>query len=293
MEVQAFAKLNLTLEVLGRREDGYHQVRTILQTIDLADRLEISPARSLSVECDDRSLQGDANLVWQAAKALAVAGNHQPAAHIYIQKHIPVGMGLGGGSSDAAAALLSLNQLWGLGLSIHELSQVAAGLGSDVAFFLRGGTALGEGRGEIIEPLNPLPSLPVTLICPECTIPNKTSKMYSLLTPAHYSDGGVTRRMIRALVGGGFAPDLMYNVFEAVAWQAFPDLSWLYQQSEGHTSDRLHLCGAGPAWFTLPSSEDEFHRLSDALQPYAVGVYRVNTVTVNAVTPGSSQGAGR
>ncbi len=288
MEVQAFAKLNLTLEVLGRREDGYHQVRTILQTIDLADLLEITAAPSLRVECDDRSLQGNANLVWQAAQALAEAADHHPGARIYIQKHIPVGMGLGGGSSDAAAALLSLNQLWGLGLSIHELSQVAAGLGSDVAFFLRGGTALGQGRGEIIEPLSPLPSLPVTLICPQSTIPNKTSRMYSLLTPAHYSDGGVTRRMIHALIGGGFAPDLMYNVFEAVASQAFSDLSWLYQRSGGPTSERLHLCGAGPAWFTLPSSEDEFHRLSDALQPHAVGVYLVNTVT-----PGTSQGAGR
>ena len=288
MKVKAFAKLNLTLEVLGRRQDGYHQVRTILQTIDLADLLEISPAASLRVECDDSSLQGEANLVWRAARALAEVSNHQPGAHVYIQKHIPVGMGLGGGSSDAAAALLSLNQLWGLDLSIRELSQVAAGLGSDVAFFLRGGTALGEGRGEIIEPLSPLPSLPVTLICPESTIPNKTSRMYSLLTSAHYSDGGVTMRMIQALVGGAFAPDLIYNVFEAVAWQGFPDLSWLYQQSGGSSSERLHLCGAGPAWFTLPSSEDEFHRLSGALQPYAVGVYLVNTVT-----PGSSQGAGR
>ena len=211
-----------------------------------------------------------------------------PAPISTFKSTYPWGMGLGGGSSDAAAALLSLNQIWGLGLSIDELSQVAAGLGSDVAFFLRGGTALAEGRGEIIDPLSPLPSLPVTLICPGSTIPNKTSRMYSLLTPAHYSDGGVTRRMMQVLVGGGFTPDLMYNVFEAVAWQAFPDLSWLYQRSGGPTSDRLHLCGAGPAWFTLPSSEDEFHRLSDALQPYGVGVYLVNTVT-----PGSSQGAGR
>ncbi|PKB83990.1 MAG: 4-(cytidine 5'-diphospho)-2-C-methyl-D-erythritol kinase [SAR202 cluster bacterium Io17-Chloro-G9] len=287
MEVQAFAKLNLTLEVLGRRQDGYHQVRTILQTIDLADVLDISPASSLRVECHDRSLQGEANLVWKAAQALAQSADHPPGAHIYIQKRIPVGMGLGGGSSDAAAALLVLNQLWGLGLSIQELAVVAATLGSDVAFFLTGGTALGEGRGEIIEPLKPLPSLPVTLICPGYTIPNKTSTMYSMLTPAHYSDGGVTRRMIQELVGGAFAPDLMYNVFEAVAWRAFPELSWLYQRSGGPTSDRLHLCGAGPAWFILPSSEDEFRRLSDALQPYAVGVYLVNTLT-----PGAMPGAG-
>ena len=287
MKVQAFAKLNLTLEVLGRRQDGYHQVRTILQTIDLADLLDISPATSLRVECDDHSLQGDANLVWRAAQALAEAGNHQPGAHIYIEKHIPVAMGLGGGSSDAAAALLALNQLWGLGLSIQELSPVAAGLGSDVAFFLRGGTALGEGRGEIIQPLSPLTCLPVTLICPRTTIPNKTARMYSLLTPAHFSDGEATRHVTRALAGGGFAPEQMYNVFEAIANEAFPDLNWLDQLSESLTSDRLHLCGAGPSWFILPSSEDEFQRLSNALQPYAVAVYFVNTITVDAVTPGT------
>ena len=279
MEIQAFAKLNLTLEVLGRREDGYHQVRTILQTIDMADLLEISPASSLRVECDDHSLDGDVNLVWQAAHALAKAANHQPDVQIYIRKRIPVSMGIGGGSSDAAAALLSINQLWGLGLSILELSQIAAGLGSDVAFFLRGGTALGEGRGEIIEHLTPLPTLPVTLICPASTIPNKTSKMYSMITQANYSDGGVTSSMIEALAGGSFTPDHIHNVFESVVWQAFPDLRWLHQESVESSSGRLHLCGAGPAWFILPSSEDEFQRLSHALQPHGVEVYLVNTVT--------------
>jgi len=287
LEIQAFAKLNLTLEVLGRREDGYHQVRTILQTIDMADVLEISSASSLRVECDDHSLDGDVNLVWQAAHALAKAANHHPGVQIYIRKRIPVGMGLGGGSSDAAAALLSLNQLWGLDLSNLDLSQVAAGLGSDVAFFLRGGTALGEGRGEIIEHVPSLPSLPVTLICPASTIPNKTSKMYSLITQASYSDGGVTRRMIEALADGRFTPDHIHNVFESVVWQAFPDQSLLYQQSVEASSGRLHLCGAGPAWFILPSSEDEFQRLSDALQPHGVGVYLVNTVT-----PAHWQGTG-
>ena len=277
MEVQAFAKLNLTLEVLGRREDGYHQVRTVLQTIDLADRLEISPAPSLRVECDDRSLSGENNLVWHAAAALAKFGNKPPQAQIFIHKRIPVGMGLGGGSSDAAAALLALNECWGLNLPLHELAQVAAELGSDVAFFLWGGTALGEGRGERIEPLPPLPSLPVTLICPQSTLPNKTAKMYSLLTPAQYSDGGTTGHMIQAVVRGAFSPNLMYNVFETVAWRAVPDLTWLYQQSDSPVNDRFHLCGAGPAWFILPSSEEEHQRVADALHPNGVGVYLVHT----------------
>ena len=160
MEVLAFAKLNLTLEVLGRRGDGYHEVRTILQTVDLADQLEIRPYPSLRVECDDPALNGEANLAWRAAKALARSRSIQPRASIFIQKRIPVGMGLGGGSSDAAAALIALNQLWGLSLGAEELAQVAAELGSDVPFFLWGGTALAEGRGERVKPLPPLPPQP-------------------------------------------------------------------------------------------------------------------------------------
>ena len=123
MEAPAFAKLNLTLEVLGRRDDGYHEIRSVLQTIDLADRLEIVPASSLSVECDDASLNGETNLVWRAAAALAERGNTEPRAHIYIHKRIPVAMGLGGGSSDAATALMVLNQLWGLDLTIEEIGR--------------------------------------------------------------------------------------------------------------------------------------------------------------------------
>ena len=121
LEVSAPAKLNLTLEVLGRRSDGYHEVRTVLQTIDLCDRLELGLAPDLTVECDDASLKGEANLIWRAAVALATYGNVQPRAHIFLRKRIPVGMGLGGGSSDAASALLALNQLWGLHLGTEEL----------------------------------------------------------------------------------------------------------------------------------------------------------------------------
>ena len=282
METLAFAKLNLTFEVLGRRNDGYHEVRTILQTIDLADRLEVLPAPSLRVECDDPSLSGEANLVWRAAASLAERVNKEPQAHIHIRKHIPVGMGLGGGSSDAAAALVALNRLWGLGLSTDELAQVAAGLGSDVPFFLWGGTALAQGRGEQVAPLPPFPALPVTLVCPSTTLPNKTASLYSRLTPAHYSDGGVTRRMTEFLAGGHFAGEtvegLIHNVFEEVAPQAFPDLGWLQERIDKLAPGRFHLCGAGPALFALPSSKTEYQRVAEALQPHGVAVYLVHTV---------------
>ena len=283
MEALAFAKLNLTLEVLGRREDGYHEVKTILQTVDLADRLEILTSSKLRVECDDRSLNGEANLVWRAALALADTAKTAPRANIYIRKQIPVAMGLGGGSSDAASALVALNDLWGLGLPLDQLSRIAATVGSDVAFFLSGGTALATGRGEQITPLPPLPSMALTLVCPNFAIPAKTARMYSLLTPGHFSDGRVTRRLVEILAGGQFVKEsiagLFYNAFEAVAPQAFPEIGWLQQRINDLAPGGFRLTGAGPALFGLAPGETDFQMVADALQPYGVEVYLVHTVS--------------
>ena len=182
MEGTAFAKLNLTFEVLGRRDDGLHQVTTIMQTIGLADLLQFGLSADLKVECEYPELAGDQNLVWKAAVELAKVGGIQPTAKITIEEHIPVAMGLGGGSSDAATALLGLNVLWNLGLSVEELAGIAAGLGSDVSFFLWGGTALAQGRGEQITSLSPLPPLAVTLGLPDLAIPNQTTALYPMTT---------------------------------------------------------------------------------------------------------------
>ena len=131
MRLAAYAKVNLTLEVLGRRDDGYHETVSIMQTVDLADEIDLEPAGGLSVECDDPSLRGEANLAWRAAVYLAGRAGIEPRAQIFIRKRIPAGMGLGGGSSDAASVLAGLNRLWELGLSEPELEEIAAELGSD------------------------------------------------------------------------------------------------------------------------------------------------------------------
>jgi 4-diphosphocytidyl-2-C-methyl-D-erythritol kinase len=278
VRVPAYAKINLTLEVLGRRGDGYHEVKTILQTVDLADWLDVDLAPALKVECDAPNLNGDANLVWQAARELARSQGVSPGARIFIRKHIPVGMGLGGGSSDAAAALLALNRVWGLSLSIQELGQVAASVGSDVPFFLRGGTALGEGRGDEVGLLPPLARVPILLVCPAETLPDKTKRLYARITTAHYSDGGVTRRMLQTIMGGQLVVDHVHNVFESIAIQSFPKLSELCRRVEEVTGARPHLSGAGPAVFCLPCSEDIYQRVSEALQPYAARAYLVHAI---------------
>jgi 4-diphosphocytidyl-2-C-methyl-D-erythritol kinase len=287
LEVTARAKINLTLEVLGRRGDGYHEVKTILQTVDLSDRLAIEPSSDLKVECDQAEINGEDNLVWSAAIALAHRCGIAPRARIVIHKGIPVSMGLGGGSSDAAAALVALNQLWQLGLSGGQLAETAAEIGSDVSFFLTGGTALGEGRGELITQLPGLPSIPVTLICPNVALPRKTAAMYSLLNSAQFSDGGSTDNFARILLEGRFVlksiGELTFNVFEQVADQALPELNRIWGRLEGIFQNPLRLAGSGPGMFSLPSNEDEFQRAAKALQPDGIGVYLVHTTGVRSI----------
>ena len=145
MELLAYAKINLTLEALGRRADGFHEVKTVMQTVGLKDRVVLALASRITVECSDPSLNGEANLAWKAARELADYRGVKAGAGIRIEKGIPAGMGLGGGSSDAAAVLAGLNALWGLDLGREELGAVAAKVGSDVAFFLDGGTRPGRG----------------------------------------------------------------------------------------------------------------------------------------------------
>ena len=278
MEATAPAKVNLSLEVLGRRPDGYHEIRTVLQTIDLQDRLELEIAPSLVVECDDPSLTGEANLVWKAAAALAEYAGIRPGARVFIRKAIPVGMGLGGGSSDAAAALLALNRLWRLGLGVDELAGIAAGVGSDVTFFLRGGAALASGRGEIVRPLPSLPPLPMTLACPAWPIPDKTRRVYSHVTHGHYSDGGRAGEFAEILKAGRFVPDMMGNGLEGACFRVFPGMEELRRRMSGLAAARPVVSGAGPSLFCLPSTEDEHQRIANALKPQGIRVYRVRAL---------------
>jgi len=282
LEIPAYGKVNLTFEVLDRLDDGYHLVTTVMQTIALADRLHFETNDELSVECEYPELAGDQNLVWKAAVELARAGNIQPEAKITIEKRIPVGMGLGGGSSDAATALLGLNRLWGLGFSTEKLATIAAGLGSDVSFFLWGGTALAQGKGEQISQLTSLPPLAMTLVFPSLVIPNKTASMYSRLTRAQFSDGGVTRQMIQILTLGQFVREsmrgLLFNAFSEVAARTYPELLEMCREITGQGGPVMHLCGAGPALFTIPSSEEEHQQIAYVLQRHSAGVYLVSTV---------------
>ena len=169
------AKINLHLQVVGRRSDGFHELRTVYQSVALWDEVraeDTGPGTDLTLEVEAGSVvpAGPENLVLRAAHALRVAAGRHGGARLTLKKSIPVGGGLGGGSADAAATLVLLNEVWDLALDVGELHEIAASLGSDVPFFLRGGLALGTGRGEEVWPLADLEPMPVLLVFPAVSI---------------------------------------------------------------------------------------------------------------------------
>ena len=183
------AKLNLTLEILGRRKDGYHNIASVMQTVGLQDTLHFAPRAGdeIVVECDTPDLAENParNLVWRAARLVQQARSVAAGATIRLDKAIPLAAGLGGGSSDAAATLRGLSRLWDLALSEAELQNLASLLGSDVAFFLRGGTALAEGRGEGITPLRPLTTGWFVLVTPALPCPTRRAPSIVCCAPTN------------------------------------------------------------------------------------------------------------
>jgi len=267
-DIKALAKINLTLEVLAERPDGFHEIRSVIQTIDLCDTLRFRSnrqlrfsyddlrfrsERQLSFICDNPDFIVEESLVSKAAAMLQEASGSAEGATIEIKKRIPMVAGLGGDSSDAAAVLSGLNKLWKLRLSPLELLELASRLGSDVPFFLYGGTVLVEGRGEKLKALPPLPRRWVVLLVPPFSrVKGKTTKLYAGLKPGHYTDGQITEKMVKALHDKrGFKPSLLFNTFENVAFDLFPKLKIYRDHFIKLGAYNVHLAGSGPALFAV------------------------------------------
>ena len=254
--LQAYAKINLTLEVIGRREDGYHEIASIMQTIDISDTVTLSPAPDLSLSCDDRALETPDNLALAAARLLRHESGYGGGAHIDIRKAIPTAAGLGGGSADAAATLRGLNRLWGLNMPMAQLEAIGAKVGSDVPFLLTGGTAIALGRGERIRRLPPANvDWLVTLtprIAPAGGQASKTAAVYDMLTPDDYTRGALTRKLEARIRGGGdVPPQFLFNAFDDVARRAYPGLERYRVVFSGLGAREIHLTGSGPTLYAL------------------------------------------
>jgi 4-diphosphocytidyl-2-C-methyl-D-erythritol kinase len=285
LRVPAFAKVNLGLEVLGNREDGYHELRTIFQTIDLHDDVVLRPReRGVVVACDHPEVPTDErNLAARAASALLAHARLDAGVEIMLEKRIPVAGGLGGGSSDAAAVLIALDHLLGLGLGRPGLQPLARRLGADVPYFLTGGTALGLARGDEVYPLFRQVRGHVVVVDPGRPLSTAAvfARLDARLTPRENSYT-IYRFVSRDLEGsGGFS--VLTNDLEPAALEEAPDLAGQVSRIRalliGEGALMASLSGSGASFFGLFEGAAEARRAQTVLRAEGFRAFRGRTLS--------------
>lgn len=273
---KAQAKINLTLDVLYKRPDGYHEVEMVMQTVDLSDHLQFQERadEEIVLTCTAPYIPLDQrNLVYQAAFLMRETYGIKKGIHIHIEKRIPVAAGLAGGSSDAAATLRGLNRLWNLNLSLDELAALGSKIGSDVPFCLYGGTAIARGRGEQIERLPSVSPTWVVLVKPPIAV--STADVYGRLQVAEIDHHPSTSDMVRALTTGDVKQisSQLGNVLENVTFAMYPEVERLKQQLLKFGAQGALMSGSGPTLFALVEREQKAVRICNALRGFAREVY--------------------
>jgi len=249
MRIKSFAKINLGLEVIRKREDSYHDIRTLFQSINLFDILEFYTINKdvISLEGDDKTISwGEDNIIYKAAFLLKKEHNIYQGINIRVKKNIPAGKGLGGGSSNAAITLYVLNKIWKLRLSKQELMDFGKELGADVSYFFEGGLSLGTDRGDNIMPLEDLPLLSCILILPPFSI--STSSMYRKGFFSLTSNDKESKIMQFL---GSRDYDLLENSFEKIVFDLYPQLKHIKNLFYRLGSEFSLLSGTGSAVFGL------------------------------------------
>ncbi|WP_096225975.1 4-(cytidine 5'-diphospho)-2-C-methyl-D-erythritol kinase [Geobacillus sp. FJAT-46040] len=278
LSIKAPAKINLSLDVLYKRPDGYHEVKMVMTTIDLADRIELvalPEEDAIRIVSQNRFVPDDCrNLAYQAAKLLKETFSIRQGVAISIAKHIPVAAGLAGGSSDAAATLRGLNKLWQLGLTMDELAELGAKIGSDVAFCVYGGTALATGRGEIITPIASPPPCWVVLAKPPIGV--STAEVYRNLELERVSHPDVDA-MVRAIERQDYAAicRLVGNVLEEVTLKKYPEVAHIKEQMKRFGADAVLMSGSGPTVFGLIEHDSRMQRVYNGLRGFCDQVFAV------------------
>jgi 4-diphosphocytidyl-2-C-methyl-D-erythritol kinase len=277
--MQAPAKVNLYLEVGPMRHDGFHAVRTVLQTVDLCDLVEVEVAdggEGIAMAVEGEAPPGEDNLCHRAASAFIAATGLRLGIKIKLTKVIPPAAGLGGGSADAAAVLRALNFFTGEALSRGDLLRAAASLGSDVPFFLVGGTALGEGRGERITPLAQAPPLPVVLANPGMEL--STAEVYGRFDslgegePPQQGPGGLIDELARG--DAGRIASLLYNALQPAACDMLPEVASLLDEASRSGAAGALVSGSGPSVFLLAADDDRAEVLERKMKNVAPLVWR-------------------
>jgi 4-diphosphocytidyl-2-C-methyl-D-erythritol kinase len=299
LRIPSYAKINLGLEVLGLRDDGYHELRTLFQTIDLHDQIELrAQDAGVTLDCDHPGLPRDeSNLAVRAALELQRFAERAEGVAITLRKRIPVAGGLGGGSSNAAAVLLGLDCLWGLGLGPPGLQALARRLGADVPFFLMGGTALGLARGDEVYPLRNQVRAHWVLVDPERPISTAAvfRRVDACLTPRQNSHTII--RFVSSDLEGIDSFSLLSNDLEAAALEEAPDLLETLGRIRGilvkEGASLAALSGSGSSFFGLFNEARSARRAQAALSAGGFRAYRGRTLTLGEYRMALSRSLGR
>lgn len=249
LHLESFAKINLGIEILGKRHDGYHEIRTLFQTVDLFDLLTFCslPRDTVILRGDDRTIPWDSsNLIHKAASLLKSRYAIEAGAEIHVTKNIPPGKGLGGGSSNAAVTLLALNELWRLGLEKKTLRKLGALLGADVPFFFEGGLCLGRGKGEDLTLQKDLDSYACVIALPSLLI--STASVYERL-PASLTSRHKDSKIIKFLDSRDLG--LLENDLEETVFRTYPQIEAIKNLIQEQGSELTLMSGSGSAVFGL------------------------------------------
>ncbi len=256
MKVKSLAKINLGLEVIRRRPDGYHDIRTLFQWIDFWDTLEfgLRHDEAIAIQGNDPAIPWDeSNLVVRAARVLREQAGLKSGLQISVDKKIPAGRGLAGGSSNAAMTLYALNKMWGLRLSGPELAGLGKQLGADVSYFFTGGFCLGQERGDKITPLPDLPRLACVLALPP--FPVSTAMIYSRLLPSALTSSDKDSKIIRFLEARDFG--FLENRLEKTIFRFYPQLKDIKSLFRDQGAELSLVTGSGSAVFGLFSDREK------------------------------------
>lgn len=277
--LNAYGKINLTLDVLAKRADGYHQVETVMQSVALADSISFESSSGLELVCNHPKLPvNEENLVFRVAKYLKESFAVNTGAKICLQKNIPLAAGLAGGSSNAASTLHGLNLLWDLRLTTAELISIGQKFGSDIPFCIVGGTALAEGRGEQLTILPKLPRLWLVLVKPDLEV--STKEIYTQWQVLGQKQENKSQAMIQAIEEGNFVSIIAYlsNHLEYITNRLYPQIQDIKQKLVGLGAVKAIMSGSGPTVYGVMAGEKEALRVQEKLMKYYQQVYVTYTL---------------
>jgi 4-diphosphocytidyl-2-C-methyl-D-erythritol kinase len=266
LSLKAFAKINLYLDVLSRYPDGYHQIESVMQSVSLFDFVEIRPSSRINLSCSNKELESKDNLAFRAAELLKTKTGTGSGASINIIKQIPIAAGLAGGSADAAATLIGLNELWSLDLTTARLQEIGRELGADVPFCCEGGTMLAQGKGE---KLNPVPALsPAVIAIATPPILVSTAEIYSELDNRGYTALNRKNEMVEALSSKDIeqVSKSLSNILETVALKRYPEIDQIKEQAIKAGCMGALMSGSGPSVFAFFKNERQARVFIESLR---------------------------